>query len=105
MQQTIICVDADLTREVSENKCERRQFSDEISETSFNELTICSKRSEKYKKSEKKKEEKESGYMIIDLLCRQRYSLESREMRRNANKEEDLKVNKNGNTTFRSLFQ
>ena len=79
MQQTIVCVDADLTREVSENKCERRQFSDEISETSFNELTICSKRSEKYKRSEKKKEEKESGYMIIDLLCRQRYSLESRE--------------------------
>ena len=78
MQQTIVCVDADLTREVSENKCERRQFSDEISETSFNELTICSKRSEKYKRGEKK-EEKESGYMIIDLLCRQRYSLESRE--------------------------
>lgn len=55
MQQTIVCVDADLTREVSENKCERRQFSDEISETSFNELTICSKRSEKYKRVEKKR--------------------------------------------------
>jgi len=79
MQQTIVCVDVDLTREVSENKCERRQFSDDISEASFNELTICSKRSEKYKRGEKKKEEKESGYMIIDLLCRQRYSLESRE--------------------------
>ena len=55
MQQTIVCVDADLTREVSENKCERRQFSGEISETSFDELTICSKRSEKYKRGEKKR--------------------------------------------------
>jgi len=58
MQQTIVCVDVDLTREVSENKCERRQFSDDISEASFNELTICSKRSEKYKRGEKKKKKK-----------------------------------------------
>ena len=49
-------------------------FSVKISETGFNELNICSKGPEKHKRSEKK-----SGYMIIDLPCRQKYSLESRE--------------------------